>query len=239
LSGKRILLHFDAGWPLKIYPVREQNELIEMLSRSGNEITVLGKRNADHGRYKEVAFDGYQTFKDLLSTQDAVVGMDSFPVHLAVHRLGIPAITLFGPTRPANSNARPSSSYACLERGLPCNPCYALTVCGRDGGSTCANFAAPLDVFDALSAVVCGRETPNQHDTSQMPQLADQTQTNTDGLRYGLRIALFTEYLRPQSYFNLATILELSHALQGSLRHDSARMTWFKIKRFFRRRLRI
>jgi hypothetical protein len=239
LAGKRILLHFDAGWPLKIYPAKEQNELIEMLSRTGNQITVLGKRNVDHGRYQEVAFEGYQIFKDLLSTQDAMVGMDSFPVHLAVHRLGIPAITLFGPTRPANSNAQSGSSYACLERGLPCNPCYALTVCGRDGGRTCANFAAPVDVFEALSAVVCDRETPSQHDSSQVPQLAGKNQTNTDGLRYGLRIALLKEYLRPQSYLNSAIILELAHALQASLQHDSPRMTWFKIKRFVRRRLRI
>lgn len=239
LSNKRILLHFDAGWPLKIYPARYQNELIEMLSRTGNEITVLGKRNADHGHYKEVSFEGYQAFKDLLSTQDAMVGMDSFPVHLAVHCFGVPAITLFGPTRPANSNARAGSSYACLERGLQCNPCYALTVCSRDGGGTCANFSAPRAVFDALAAVVCGHETPSQHDSSQLPQLADQTQTNINDLRYGLRIALLKEYFRPQSYLNLATISELGRALQASLRHDSPRMTWFKIKRFFRRRLRI
>ena len=145
-SPARILLHFDAGWPMKIYPGDEQKRLIDLLLAEGCRVTVLARTDAQYTNYRSVAFHNYPELLDLIIEHDIIVGMDSFPAHLAAHSVGLPTICLFSSTRPENSNAPHSPYYAYLEKGLPCRPCYAKTHCPVYGGSKCRNFASPEDV---------------------------------------------------------------------------------------------
>ncbi len=139
-----ILLHFDSGWHLKIYPFAYQEELVRLLAAKGHHITILD------GKYPlpaaAVNFRGYQPFVDLLSRQHLLVGMDSFPVHYAAHVMGLPTLCLFSSTQPENSNAPASAYYRHLEKGLDCNPCGAVAKCPLNGSAVCNNFTEPAVV---------------------------------------------------------------------------------------------
>lgn len=150
----RILLHFDAGWSLKVYPITYQSTLIDALLGLGYEVTVLGKTNEECDGYKQVRFTNYAALVSLLEQQHLVVGMDSFPAHLCTHAMGIPTICLFGSTRPENSNAPASSRYRHLEAGLSCRPCYSLENCPRFGGRDCHNFVAPEVVVENIQELL-------------------------------------------------------------------------------------
>jgi len=142
----RILLHFDAGWPLKVYPQPQQEQLIDLLHAKGYAVTVLAGNRHEHTKCSVTTFKDYTTFKALLQTQHLLVGMDSFPTHYAAHVLGLPTICLFASTRPENSDARPAPNYALLEEGLLCRPCYGIARCPMYRGSSCRNFVSPETV---------------------------------------------------------------------------------------------
>jgi hypothetical protein len=148
-EATRILLHFDGGWPLKVYPKSLQLELIELLRAEGCAITVLAGQDHDYPNCAVTAFESYAQFKALLKTQHLMVGMDSFPSHYATHVLGLPTICLFASTRPENSDAPAAPNYARLEEGLRCRPCYGINRCPRYGGTECRNFVAPAVVLAA------------------------------------------------------------------------------------------
>jgi hypothetical protein len=146
----RILLHFDGGWALKVYPAKQQSELIEMLLLRGYQITVLASAGYSYPGVRAVTFSSLQHFDDLVRSQDAIIGMDSFPCHYCTHVLGMPTICLFANTKPVNSNAVASARYIHMEKGLSCRPCYAITKCPVYGGNSCKNFSDPTDVVEQL-----------------------------------------------------------------------------------------
>jgi hypothetical protein len=142
-SPRKILLHFDGGWPLKIYPKDQQEQLIDLLHAKGYSVTVLAGLQYDHPKCRVTTFKSYESLVELLHSHHLLVGMDSFPVHYAVHVLGLPTICLFATTRPENSNARPAPNYLFLEKGLRCRPCAAISRCPLYGGPDCRNFVGP------------------------------------------------------------------------------------------------
>lgn len=150
----RVLLHFDAGWGLKIYPVQYQKELIRSLLAAGVEVTVLGTEDRDFGTYRSVSFKDLKQFKGLLRSHHLLVGSDSFPSHYAAHVQGVPIICLFGPTKPANSNARISGHYLYLENGMKCRPCCYMEVCTPQNKAFCENFVPPDRVFSEIQAML-------------------------------------------------------------------------------------
>lgn len=151
---RKVLLHFDGGWPMKIYPPPWQRQLVDRLLRAGYMVMVCSERN-------EVAAPGVEHFRFLsldhlqskIRDSDVVVGMDSFPAHYATHLLGAPTLCLFACTHPANSDARAHPGYVALHQGLDCTPCGAFSRCPRYGGSECRNFTPPQDVFDVIEAM--------------------------------------------------------------------------------------
>ncbi len=153
-SPARVLLHFDAGWPMKIYPKDKQERLIDLLLEQGYLVTVLAKTDAQYINYRSVAFHNYPELLRLLGEQDFIIGMDSFPAHLAAHSLGLPTICLFSSTRPDNSNAPSSPYYAYMEKGLPCRPCYAMTRCPVYGGDQCRNFVSPEEIVQKIRSML-------------------------------------------------------------------------------------
>lgn len=153
-SPARVLLHFDAGWPMKIYPEDAQKQIIDLLLAEGCRVTVLARVDSQYAGYRSVAFHSYSGLLDLITDHDIVVGMDSFPAHLAAHSIGVPTICLFSSTRPENSNAPPSPYYAYMEKGLPCRPCHAKTRCPVYGGDKCRNFVSPEDVASKIHSML-------------------------------------------------------------------------------------
>lgn len=152
----RILLHFDGGWPLKVYPKPQQERLIDLLRTKGYAVTVLAGGDRDYPNCAVTTFQGYAQFKALLQTQHLIVGMDSFPTHYAAHVLGLPTLCLFASTRPENSDAPGALNYARLEEGLRCRPCYGIAHCPLYGVPHCRNFVSPEIVAAAVEQMVKG-----------------------------------------------------------------------------------
>jgi ADP-heptose:LPS heptosyltransferase len=110
-EGGPIVLHPGAGAENKRWPRDRFVSLARKLHVSGREVNVvLGEVERERWTDGEkAAFDGIatiakpETLVDLLAVMNrasAVIGNDSGPAHLAAI-IGVPTITLFGPTDPA------------------------------------------------------------------------------------------------------------------------------------------
>jgi hypothetical protein len=150
----RILFHFDAGWGLKIYPEQYRQKLIRELLANGVYITVLGTEDRDFGDYRSVKFTTLEEFEALLESHHLLVGSDSFPSHYAAHVKGLPTLCLFGPTKPANSDARLSGHYHYLEKGISCRPCIHTEFCHTLGKAWCNNFVPPELLLQELNVML-------------------------------------------------------------------------------------
>lgn len=144
-TGLRILMHFDAGWPLKIYPLEWQRALVDMLRRRGHTLTLLDAVIEIPG-CRSARFESLARFDELLAEHDLIVGMDSFPAHYASLVRKTPTLCLFSSTHPVHSHTRVSPRYNFLSAQLDCAPCRAYQHCPRFGGEICRNFLAPDEV---------------------------------------------------------------------------------------------
>lgn len=233
----RVLLHFDAGWPMKIYPEDGQKRLMDQLLEEGYSITVLAKNDAQYANYRSVAFHNYAELLGLLAEHDIIVGMDSFPAHLAAHSVGLRTICLFSSTRPENSNASSSPNYAYLEKGLSCRPCYAMTRCPVYGGDKCRNFASPEDVASEIRSML-GRLanspldiTSTVNPPSPKPpctHLAPQPVRTVRLERLGYTI--FLAYLNPLNH--LGYVRQISDEFFTAWRRQGIAKAIFKAARF-------
>lgn len=148
--NKSILIQFDAGWHLKIYPDQYQRKLVELLKKSGYRITILSDKP------KSLAVDEYISFSDLAALEHKVrshsifLGMDSFPSHFAYHVVNHPTITLFSSTEPGNASVTSNLTYMALENGLTCRPCRSKDICPVFKTDYCHNFVAPEDLFNSI-----------------------------------------------------------------------------------------
>ena len=154
MEQTRILLHFDGGWLLKVYPEELQTKLVELLHAKGYDITILAGSGYKNNKCRVATFSNYRGLTELIRSHHLLVGMDSFPCHYGAHILGVPTICLFSSTRPANSNASRSSYYSSLELGLKCRPCYAAKECPLYGGSNCRNFVSPEVVANEVDKML-------------------------------------------------------------------------------------
>ncbi|MEW6676862.1 MAG: glycosyltransferase family 9 protein [Pseudomonadota bacterium] len=149
---KRLFMHFDAGWPLKVFPVQRQRELLEKLQASGFEVTVCTELELQIGKPdKLIRFTSLEELNAAISECAIVVGMDSFPVHYSIYVLGLPTICLFSSTHPSNSDACPNARYRALHQGLTCAPCGGYSRCPEFGGETCRNFVETEVVVSAVN----------------------------------------------------------------------------------------
>lgn len=188
-----VLLHFDGGWPLKIYPRDLQERLIDLLHARGCRITVLAGSEYEHPKCTVTAFHGYTQFTELLKAHHILVGMDSFPCHYSAHVLGLPTICLFSCTRPENSNAPGAVNYAYLEVGLDCRPCSAVALCPLYRDGDCRNFVSPEVVANEIASMIrsvrstatepearAGTATPPRPDGAVVPPALPEEKTATD-----------------------------------------------------------
>jgi hypothetical protein len=239
---RKILLHFDGGWPLKIYAEDQQEQLIDLLCAKGYSVTVLAATQYDHPKCRITTFKNYGHLVELLRAHHLLVGMDSFPVHYAVHVLGLPTICLFANTRPENSNARPAQNYLSLEKGLNCRPCSAILRCPLYGGSHCRNFAAPetviTEVERMLEAVATGRTAPHADPTTSLDAaniLDSQVRRPSSKPKFisfkylGLKSALIWPVLPYSSY-----LLRLYEEFFAVVKSDGLLLAMLRTLRFLR-----
>ncbi len=148
---KSVLLHFDGGWDLKVYPEEAQTKLIDLLKDEGFKITILSDRVSKfQNKERVVKFTNLQSFEDLLKEHAILVGMDSFPSHYATLAMKHPTITLFSSTSIKQASAPLSDRYAALCQGKSCSPCHRLSVCPIYQTKFCHNFVTPKEVIDSV-----------------------------------------------------------------------------------------
>lgn len=162
-----ILLHFDAGWPLKIYPRPLQLELVALLKARGFRLIALDAHEPLPD-IDSLRFGTLDEFDALLDRIDVVIGMDSFPAHYAAQARAIKTIHLFSSTHPVHSWAGDNADHRALHDGKDCCPCLGWDKCVRYGGSVCRNFAHPTDVVRGVDEVLAGQPVA----TSALDRLA-------------------------------------------------------------------
>ncbi len=151
-NDKSVLLHFDGGWLLKIYPQEQQRVLVDLLRAQGYRVSVLTSKALAYSVHT-VPFRSVAALEADILSHAIFVGMDSFPVHFATHVLLHPSICLFSSTRPANSNASVFSGYRYMNKGLPCSPCTMHENCDTFSNNFCKNFSSPEDVLVAVDTM--------------------------------------------------------------------------------------
>ena len=126
-SEKIIAIHSSSGDPLKNWPIENWRELVNRLHRRRPDVRFLaigslpeapligqifGELPKNHWR---ISGGDLGKLKGLLSASSLLIGMDSGPGHVAAG-VGIPVLSLFGPTDPARSAARGASIVRVIRR---------------------------------------------------------------------------------------------------------------------------
>lgn len=239
----RVLLHFDGGWPLKVYPRNYQTTLIQLLFEAGYEVTVLSDNFDANAKCRVLRFKNYSQLKELIADHDVLVGMDSFPAHFAAHIYGLPTICLFASTRPDNSNAPGALNYLALERGLKCRPCYGIARCPRYGSDFCRNFVLPEAAANAVGDILKNVNQGGQTYATKLSELPKAFQdciptpnAHRENERYislrfiKLKVALLGLFVPRITYMAL-----LYKEFQSSVRTNGWAYAWFRALRFIRR----
>lgn len=92
----------------------------------------------------------------LLQAMDLVIANDSGPVHIAA-ALGVPTITVYGPTDPART--RPyGPAHTVLTHEVPCRPCFARRCAIRS--HACMREVTPARMADAVADTLAHRPPP-------------------------------------------------------------------------------
>ena len=161
----RAVLVMSATWPAKAWPARHVAGLWRRLEAAGVR-AVLAPGPGDEALVAALAGDlpaaavappsTLGEMAALLRRCDVFVGTDNGLRHLAA-RLGVPTVTVFGPTDPAGWNP-PGARHVSVRTGEPCSPCD-LTECPVPG-RPCLEGLEPGPVADAVLALVAARDRP-------------------------------------------------------------------------------
>lgn len=146
----RIGMVLSATWSAKAWPAGEASRLHELLLQEGasplfipgpgdEALTAALRANLPAAIFAPAT--NLLELADLLASLDLFVGTDSGARHLAAC-LGLPTITLFGPTDPLGWNPQ-DSSHVGLRTGEDCSPCD-LTECPVPGHPCLAGLGAEM-----------------------------------------------------------------------------------------------
>lgn len=143
IAGLKIGLCPGSVWPTKRWPALGFSVLAEDLClNQGARIFLIGSADdrevaAEVEAYAEcevenlVGRTSLREWTRVIAAMDIVVTNDSAPTHIAA-ALGVPAVTVFGPTLPAMGFAPRGPRTRSVEiSGLACRPC------GRHGAKSC------------------------------------------------------------------------------------------------------
>lgn len=159
LARPYIALILGSSWDSKDWPEEGYRGLLERIE--GGTVVLLGdKSKIEMGaRLEAVAtkakihnMAGKTTLAELVALvagARACIGPDSGPGHIA-GAVGVPHITLFGPT-PMLRNAPRGSEHLALAASVPCSPCKRRVCPGL--GKVCMRLITPEAVLERLSTV--------------------------------------------------------------------------------------
>ena len=134
-------LHLGAAFgPSKLWPAESFGRLATGLSRAGLTPLLLGARDAAEAAAAAaktasspppslVGRDRPALLPDLLARLACLVSGDTGVAHLAA-AVGVPSVTLFGPTDPRLSAPRGPTARV-VDHAVPCSPCF-LAACPID-----------------------------------------------------------------------------------------------------------
>ena len=130
-SGHVVGIHLGAAYgPSKLWPAERIAELCRALAARDEVPLLIGARDSldaaeritrETSAASVVGRDNPDLLPALLSELDALVCGDTGVGHLAA-ALGVPVVTLFGPTDPLLT--APRGHVAVVSRPTPCAPCY-------------------------------------------------------------------------------------------------------------------
>jgi len=163
---KRMLIHAAAAHPDKTYPLPLWAEVIKGLhAEFGMTPFFTGDRN-DRETYEElqaqagikgVNMAGELTVREsmaLYKEMDLAVCVDSGPAHLAC-AVGVPTVTLFGPTDPNRWRPYGPLTQAVYDDTLECRPCHYKKTC--DDQRQCLTALAPEKIISASRQILNNR----------------------------------------------------------------------------------
>jgi ADP-heptose:LPS heptosyltransferase len=138
-EARRAVLVMSATWSAKAWPARHVAGLWRQLEADGVH-AVLAPGPGDGVLVEDLRADlpprafapptSLAEMAELLRNCDVFIGTDNGLRHLAA-LLGVPTVTVFGPTDPAGWNP-PGPRHVCVRRGESCSPCD-LTECPVPG----------------------------------------------------------------------------------------------------------
>ena len=151
-------------WKTKNWPVADFAKLADMLAAKRSARVLLIGAQEDRAYVDEfikktdakpidaVGKTDINGMISLISKCDAIVTGDSAPMHVAA-ALGVPFVSLFGPTDPARH--LPSSGKSrVIYKKTRCSPCYKANCFF---GYNCMKLIKPDDVFKALDSLIAKR----------------------------------------------------------------------------------
>jgi len=152
-------LILSATWPAKAWPLPQAAHLARKLIDDGVDM-VLIPGPGEEAHLKPLLANvpdlvcapstDLRELADLISRLDILVATDSGPRHLAA-ALGVPTVTLYGPTDPAGWNQE-HPLHVAVRTGEPCSPCD-LTHCPLPDHPCLTNLSATT-VGEAVRAVL-------------------------------------------------------------------------------------
>lgn len=167
-SAPRVVLVMSATWTAKAWPARHVADLWRGLTAAGAQV-VFAPGPGDRELSAELADalppaafappSDLGEMAALLRQCDLFVGTDNGLRHLAA-ALGVPTVTVFGPTDPAGWNP-PGPRHVSVRRGEPCSPCD-LTTCPVPGRPCLEQLGADPVVAAALALLAAGGGSPER-----------------------------------------------------------------------------
>lgn len=136
-NRKKVMLHLDAGWPLKTPDLAFQKKLINKLCEKYNVFTLDSRYRTNSAC--NLRFTSLDELRDVILSCDLVIGMDSFPVHYAAWVLQKKTIHIFACTHPVHSYAGDDANHAFLMKGKTCAPCLGYDKCPKYNQNYCKN----------------------------------------------------------------------------------------------------
>jgi ADP-heptose:LPS heptosyltransferase len=140
-------LHTTAGWKAKEWDMKRYADLLKKIIAEYNmDVAIIGNGTRYYENYNYLCSRGVNVVNALdvpLDTTAGVIsncafhlGGDSFPMHLAA-ALGIPALSVAGPTNPAFFMSRNENSIEVVYHQLYCSSPENDLYCTRNPGRSC------------------------------------------------------------------------------------------------------
>lgn len=151
-----LLLH-GTTWPTKHYPLARWRELAENMDAQGIAVRCVWGNSQEHERAQAICRGlshaevlprmGMNELVHVINGVSVVVAVDTGLAHLSA-ALGVPTLSLYGPTDPARTGAQ-GVDQIYLQSDLPCAPCFKKTC-------QISDMSDPLDP-PCLGALTAGR----------------------------------------------------------------------------------